>query len=153
MQHRVCIIASHWNAQVTERLVEGAKRALHERGIPEGAVEVFWVSGSFELPQAAEFIARTGRFAAIVPVGCILQGETIHDKVLADTVAAGIDQVGRSTGVPISFGVITADPMEQAMDRAGESDGNKGGEAARAALELLELRTEVAKLGKSIQSA
>lgn len=137
---RVAVIVSRWNDQVTTRLANGAKQALLEAGIPERQIELFYVPGAFELPQAAQAIAQSGNYAAIVPIGCLIRGETFHFDLICQAVGTGLDAVGRSTGVPVTLGVLTVDKLEQAMDRAGGRYGNKGAEAALAALELVALK-------------
>ena len=114
----------------------GALRALSSAGLPDEAVEVHWVPGSFELPQAAACLARTGRFEAIVCVGCVIKGETPHFDFVAGQAAAGIQRVALDTGLPVTFGVITALTEEQAWARAGGAVGNRGQEAAEAAVEM-----------------
>ena len=135
---RFAIVAARFNEPITERLVDGARRAFVEAGIPAGDVDVEWVPGSFELPQAALHLARTGAYAAIACVGCVIRGETPHFDFVAGAAAAGIREVALTTGVPTSFGVITALTEEQAWARAGGTVGNRGQEAADAAIEMAE---------------
>jgi 6,7-dimethyl-8-ribityllumazine synthase len=135
---RFAIVAARFNERITERLVDGARRAFVEAGIPAGDVDVQWVPGSFELPQAALYLARTGAYAAIACVGCVIRGETPHFDFVAGEAAAGIREVALTTGVPTSFGVITALTEEQAWARAGGAVGNRGQEAADAAIEMAE---------------
>ena len=134
---RVAVVAARFNERITKRLLSGALRALSSAGLPDEAVEVHWVPGSFELPQAAACLARTARYAAIVCVGCVIKGETPHFDFVAGQAAAGIQRVGVDTGVPATFGVITALTEEQAWARAGGAVGNRGQEAAEAALEMV----------------
>jgi 6,7-dimethyl-8-ribityllumazine synthase len=134
-------VAARFNEPIVTRLVEGARHAFTAAGIPAGAVELHWVPGSFELPQAALHLATTWRFAAIVCVGVVIRGETPHFEHVAREAAAGIRQVALTTGVPATFGVITTYTEEQAWARAG-GKVNRGEEAATAALEMAEfLRT------------
>ena len=140
---RVAIVASRFHAAITVRLVDGARAALLRHGVRAGDVRVVWVPGAFELPQAAARLARSGDVDALVCVGCVIRGETPHFEYVAGESARGISEVGLSTGVPTTFGVITADTREQAEARAGGAIGNRGEEAALAALELLALFVEI----------
>jgi 6,7-dimethyl-8-ribityllumazine synthase len=130
------IVAARFNEPITKRLVDGALAALSSHGPQAGAVEVYWVPGSFELPQAAAHLAATGRYAAIVCLGVVIRGQTPHFEHVAREAAAGIREVGLRTGVPVTFGVITALTEDQAWDRAGGAVGNRGEEAAEAAFEM-----------------
>jgi 6,7-dimethyl-8-ribityllumazine synthase len=130
------IVAARFNEKITKRLLSGAQRALQAAGLSDDAVDVHWVPGSFELPQAAGLLARTGRYAGIVCVGCVIKGQTPHFDFVAGQAAAGIQRVALETGVPATFGVITALTEEQAWERAGGEVGNRGQEAADAAVEM-----------------
>jgi len=138
-RRRVAVVVSRFNDTVTNLLLEGARDALRRHGLPDSQVDVVWVPGAFELPVAAEAAAAGGRYDAIVALGCVIRGETAHFEYVAGEAARGIADVGRVTGVPATFGVITAETMEQAMARAGGKVGNRGEEAALAALELVSL--------------
>jgi 6,7-dimethyl-8-ribityllumazine synthase len=140
---RVAIVASRFHEAITMRLVDGARAALLGHGVQAGDVRVVWVPGAFELPQAAAGLARSGDVDALVCVGCVIRGETPHFEYVAGEAARGISEVGRSTGVPTTFGVITANTRDQAEARAGGVVGNRGEEAALAALELLALFAEL----------
>jgi 6,7-dimethyl-8-ribityllumazine synthase len=129
-------VAARFNEPITKRLVDGALHAFTVAHVPVADVEVHWVPGSFELPQAAAHLAGTRRYAAIVCLGVIIRGETPHFDHIAREAAAGIREVGMRTGVPTTFGVITALREEQAWDRAGGGVANRGQEAAEAALEM-----------------
>jgi 6,7-dimethyl-8-ribityllumazine synthase len=133
---RVAIVASRFNEPITGRLVDGARGALLRHGVRAGDVRVVWVPGAFELAQGAARLAASGAVDALVCVGCVIRGETPHFDYIAGAAARGIAEVGRSTGVPTTFGVITADTREQAEARAGGAVGNRGEEAALAALEM-----------------
>jgi 6,7-dimethyl-8-ribityllumazine synthase len=133
---RFAIVAARFNERITERLLVGAQRALGTAGVPDDAVDVHWVPGSFELPQAASLLARTGRYAGVVCLGCVIKGQTPHFDFVAGQAAAGIQRVALETGVPATFGVITALTEEQAWERAGGEVGNRGQEAAEAAVEM-----------------
>jgi 6,7-dimethyl-8-ribityllumazine synthase len=135
----VTIVASRFHEDISERLVAGARAALTGHGVRASDVRVVWVPGAFELPQVAERLAAAGGVDALVCVGCVIRGETPHFDYVAGEAARGIAEVGRSTGVPTTFGLITADTRAQAEARAGGAVGNRGEEAALAALELLTL--------------
>jgi 6,7-dimethyl-8-ribityllumazine synthase len=133
---RFAIVAARFNERITQRLVDGARAAFDGAGLGADRVEVHWVPGSFELPQGAALLAATRRYAGIVCVGVVIRGQTPHFEHVAREAAAGIRQVALSTGVPATFGVITALSEEQAWDRAGGEVGNRGEEAAEAALAM-----------------
>lgn len=136
---RVAVVASRFHEAITARLVQGARDALVRHGVRAADVRVVWVPGAFELPQAAARLAATGRVDALVCVGCVIRGETPHFDYVAGEAARGIGEVGRTSGVPTTFGVITAHTAAQAEARAGGAVGNRGEEAALAALELIAL--------------
>jgi len=133
---RFAIVAARFNERITQRLVSGAREAFQSAGVGADAVEVHWVPGSFELPQAASHLAETGRFAGIVCVGVVIRGQTPHFEHVAREAASGIRQVALATGIPATFGLITALTEEQAWARAGGEVGNRGEEAAEAALHM-----------------
>jgi len=137
---RVCVVVSRWNEFVTRRLLEGAEKVLRERGLADGDVTVAWVPGAFELPTAAKWAAASGRYDAVVCLGAVIRGETAHFEYVAGGAAEGIRQAAQETGVPVIFGVLTVDTVEQALSRAGGKDGHKGEEAALAAIEMANLR-------------
>jgi 6,7-dimethyl-8-ribityllumazine synthase len=134
---RVAIVASRFHEDISERLVDGARAALLRHGVRAADVRVVWVPGAFELPQAAGRLAAAGDVDALVCVGCVIRGETPHFDFVAGEASRGISEVGRSTGLPTTFGLITANTRAQAEARAGGAVGNRGEEAALAALELL----------------
>ena len=133
---RFAIVAARFNERITQRLVAGALGALRAARLGPDAIEVHWVPGSFELPQAAGHLAATGRYAGIVCVGVVIRGQTPHFEHIAREAAAGIRQVAIQYGVPATFGVITSLTEEQAWARAGGEVGNRGEEAAEAALQM-----------------
>ena len=139
---RFAIVASRWNDSFTSRLIDGALDALEERSADEDGVEVFRVPGAFEIPLCALKAAQSGKFDAVICLGVIIRGETPHFDYIAGEVARGIGQAGMQTGVPLLFGIITADNVDQAIDRSGVKLGNKGFEAATAAVELVNLYRE-----------
>jgi 6,7-dimethyl-8-ribityllumazine synthase len=133
---RFAVVTSRFNADVTERLRVGARTALKDAGADEGDVEDFSVPGAYELPQAARAAAETGRFDAVICLGCVIRGATAHFEYISASVAHAIQQASGDTGVPIAFGVLTTDTWEQADERAGAGTDNKGWEAAAAAIEM-----------------
>jgi len=135
---RFAIVAARFNERITQRLVNGALQVFRGARLSGDAVEVHWVPGSFELPQAAQHLATTGRYAGIVCVGVVIRGQTPHFELVAREAAAGIREVALTTGVPATFGVVTALSEEQAWARAGGEVGNRGEEAAEAALAMVE---------------
>jgi 6,7-dimethyl-8-ribityllumazine synthase len=133
------IVVARFNEFVTERLLEGAIDTLHRHGVKKKRLTVVRVPGSFEIPLVADRLAKSGQFAAVICLGAVIQGETTHHEYINHQVAAAIEQASRKWGVPISFGVLTCITMEQAIDRAGGKAGNKGAEAALAAIEMVDL--------------
>ncbi|MET0622852.1 MAG: 6,7-dimethyl-8-ribityllumazine synthase [Pyrinomonadaceae bacterium] len=140
---RFALVSSRWNDFLTGRLVEGALDALERLGADEGSVEHFRVPGSFEIPLAALKLAESGRFDALVCLGTVIRGQTPHFEYVAGEVTKGIAHVGLQTGVPVLYGIVTADTLEQAIDRAGVKAGNKGFEAAMSAVEMVNLLRSV----------
>jgi 6,7-dimethyl-8-ribityllumazine synthase len=136
---RLAIVVSRFNSFITERLLAGALDALTRAGADEKKVEVVRVPGSFEIPVAAKTLAQSGRYDAVITLGCIIRGETQHFDFISAEVTRGIQLAALETGVPISFGVLTTDTLEQAVDRAGAKSGNKGAEVALAAVEMANL--------------
>ena len=134
--YRFAIVVSRFNETITDRLRSGAADALMEAGAAADAVEVFAVPGAYELPQAARCAAETGRFDAVICIGCVIRGATPHFEYISSAVAHGIMQASGDTGVPIAFGVLTTDSEAQAEERAGPGRDNKGFEAAAAAIEM-----------------
>lgn len=139
---RFAIVGSRWNEFITGRLVEGAVDALERLGAKEAAVTVYRVPGAFELPLLALRLAQSRRFDAIICVGTIIRGQTPHFDYIANEVTRGISHAGLESGLPVVFGVVTADTVDQAIDRAGVKLGNKGFEAAMTAVELVNLYKE-----------
>ena len=136
---RFGIVASRWNELISARLVEGALDALKRLGAKEANVNLYRVPGAFEIPLLAMRLAQSRRFDAIICLGTIIRGQTPHFDYIASEVARGISHAGLTTGVPVVFGIVTADTVDQAIDRAGVKLGNKGFEAAMTAVELVNL--------------
>ena len=131
------IVVSRFNELVTSRLLAGAQDTLLRHGAKPDQIAVVWVPGSFEIPLAADELARTGKYAAIICLGAVIQGETTHHDYINHQVAAGIAQLNQQYKLPVTFGVLTCQSMEQALDRAGGKVGNKGQEATLAAIEMV----------------
>ncbi|MEI7926658.1 MAG: 6,7-dimethyl-8-ribityllumazine synthase [Chloroflexota bacterium] len=140
---RVAIVASIFNDQFTKRLCNGAVTTAREHGVADEAIDVYWVPGAFEIPLMAGELAASGVYDAIACVGAVVRGETPHFDFVAGEAARGIMEVGRESGVPVGFGVITADTLEQAEARSGGSVGNTGSEAMYAALHVAALLRDV----------
>ena len=136
---RFGIVVSRFNEFITHKLLEGALDCLGRHGVADDQIDVVWVPGSVELPVTAQRLARSNRYVAMVCLGCVVQGETDHYKYVAGEAAKGIAQVALGTGVPVIFGVLTTDTLEQAVHRAGVKSGNKGADAALAAIEMANL--------------
>jgi len=145
---KFAIIVARWNAVITDRLLEGALDGLLRSGAHRGDVTVVRVPGAWEIPVAARQIAEQHKVDAIIPLGCLLRGETAHYEAIYNEVARGIGQSQQETGVPHSFGVLTCETLEQALNRAGIKGGNKGFEAAVAAIEMVSLQRKLAESGK-----
>jgi 6,7-dimethyl-8-ribityllumazine synthase len=140
---RYAIIVSRWNHELTSRLADGAAGALTGVGADAESIETFWVPGAFELPLACLRAAESGRFDAIIALGVVIRGDTPHFDYVAGQAASGVTQVSLSTGVPVMFGVITADTHDQAVARSGEKEDNKGYEAAISAVEMVAVLSEI----------
>jgi len=136
---RVAIAASRFNEVVVDKLVQGATDCLGRHGIAQEDLDVVWVPGAFELPLAASGLARSGLYDAVICLGAVIRGETAHFEHVGGQAAAGIQRVALDTGVPVIFGVLTTETFEQAVDRAGGKHGNKGWDAAMAAMEMADL--------------
>jgi 6,7-dimethyl-8-ribityllumazine synthase len=147
---RFALVVSRFNAFITERLLAGALDGLRRAGAAEVNIRVVRVPGSFEIPSAARTLAETGRYDAILCLGCLLRGDTAHYDVIVNEVTRGIGQSAQETGVPHAFGVLTCDTLEQAIDRAGLKMGNRGFEAALAAVEMANLKKTVVGRSSSV---
>lgn len=136
---RIAIVVARFNELIGERLLAGALDALKRHGVAEDAIDLAWVPGSFEIPVVAKRLACSGKYDAIICLGAIIRGATAHFDYVAGQAASGIAAVGRETLVPTIFGVLTTDTIEQAIERAGTKAGNKGHDAALAAIEMANL--------------
>ncbi len=141
----MAVLVSRYNEIVTTRLLEGARQCLRETGVAEARVDVIWVPGAFELPVAAETAAASGRYAALVALGCVIRGETPHFDYVAGEAARGLGNVALAHQLPIGFGVLTTETLEQAIARAGGASGNKGYEAAAAALTTADVLAQLTR--------
>ncbi len=135
----IVIVVSRFNDLITRQLLAGAQDGLRRHGVEAERVDVAWVPGSFEIPLAARKLAESGRYQAVVCLGAVIRGETPHFEYVAGQVSSGIARAGLDTGVPLIFGIITADSLEEALDRAGGKMGNKGYDAAVSAIEMANL--------------
>jgi 6,7-dimethyl-8-ribityllumazine synthase len=136
---RIAIVVSRFNEHITGPLLDGARRALRDRGVADDDVTVAWVPGAFELPLVAKRLASGGTCDAVVCLGAVIRGDTPHFDYVAGEAARGLQEAALATGVPIVFGVLTTDTLQQALDRVGGCEGHKGEEAASTALEMVEL--------------
>ena len=141
---KIALVAARWNDVVTSKLVTGALDALLRHGADEASIDLIKVPGSFELPQAVGKITALRRHDAVVALGCLIRGETPHFDLLAAEAAKGLAQAGVAAGGPVIFGVLTCETLEQAIDRAGGKAGNKGWDAALAAIEMVSLYRRLA---------
>jgi 6,7-dimethyl-8-ribityllumazine synthase len=136
---KIALVVSRFNDFITTALLRGAEDFLERHGCPSKNCTIVRVPGSWEIPQTAKRLALGGKYDAVVGLGALIRGETPHFELLAAEVAKGLAQVGMETGIPVIFGVLTTDTVEQAIDRAGAKSGNKGWDAARSAVEMVNL--------------
>ena len=136
---RFALVAARFNQFIVEQLVAGALDALKRHGVADNAVDVVWVPGSFEIPLVAQRLAASKQYAAVIALGAVIKGETGHYDHVCAAATSGIAQASLTTGVPVLFGVLTCETVEQAINRAGGKSGNKGFEAATAAIEMVNL--------------
>ena len=140
---RIGIVASRFNEFITSRLLGGALDGLKRRGVAEEEVQVAWVPGAFEIPLIASKMAKSGRYDAVICLGAVIRGSTSHYDYVCNEVSKGIAAVSLETGVPVLFGVLTTENIEQAIERAGSKAGNKGSECAEGAVEMVNLIREL----------
>lgn len=141
---RIGIVAARFNELIVSKLVGGALDALRRHGVAEEMVDVAWVPGAFEIPLIAKKMAESGRYDAVVTLGAVIRGATPHFEYVCNECAKGVASLSLSTGIPVIFGVLTTDTIEQAIERAGTKAGNKGWEAAAAAIEMANLSRQFA---------
>jgi 6,7-dimethyl-8-ribityllumazine synthase len=137
------VVISRFNEFVTKKLLDGAQDALLRHGVSEGDIDVAWVPGSFEIPLVAKKLAQTKKYDAIICLGAVIRGETPHHEYIATEVTKGIAKLGLEYELPVSYGIITADSLEQAIERAGTKAGNRGADAAVDAIEMANLLRSV----------
>ncbi len=140
---QIGIVVADWNKEITNALLEGALRTLKKHGVKKNNINIQWVPGSFELPQAASIMISILDLDAVICIGCIIQGETRHFEFISQAVAKGITALSIANEIPVVFGVLTTDTYEQAKERAGGKHGNKGDEAAMTALQMADLRRKL----------
>lgn len=136
---RLAVVVSRYHDSITGKLLEGALEVLRGHGVHDEHIEVAWVPGTFEIPVVAERLARSRIYAAVICLGAVIRGETTHDQHINRAVSMALCETSVTTGVPVLFGVLTCDTLEQAIHRAGGNVGNKGAECAEAALEMIDL--------------
>ena len=137
------IVVSRFNNFITKRLLDGSIDGLTRHGVRKDDIDVFWVPGSYEIPSVALKIAQSKKYNAVICLGAVIRGETPHFDYVASESAKGVTQVGLTTGIPVIYGIITTDTLEQAIDRAGAKTGNKGTEAALSAIEMVNLFDQI----------
>ena len=138
------IVVSRYNESITRKLLAGALETLAENGVADADVDVAWVPGAWEIPLAADRLAQSGRYLAVICLGAVIRGETTHDQHINRAVSLGLTEAGLRSGVPVLFGLLTCETLEQAIHRSGGNVGNKGSECARAALEMVNLLAKLA---------
>jgi 6,7-dimethyl-8-ribityllumazine synthase len=142
-RYRVAVVISRFNDLIGQRLLKGALETLQSQGVAEKNIEVAWVPGAWEIPMMARKMAKTGRFQGVITLGAIIRGETTHHEHIATEVAAGLRRITEESGLPVSFGVLTTETLDQALARAGEKNDNKGAEAALHLLETLSVLDKI----------
>ena len=140
---RYGIVAGRFNQFITDKLVQGAVDALLRHGIDKGDIDCIWVPGAFEIPQLSKSLVNSGRYSAIITLGAVIRGSTPHFDFVAGECASGIAQLNLESDIPVIFGVLTTDTIEQAIERAGTKAGNKGADAAMTALEMVSLLSKL----------
>jgi 6,7-dimethyl-8-ribityllumazine synthase len=141
--YRFAVVASRFNSEIVDGLLGGARSALTEAGVDWDRVAVFQVPGAFEIPLVAKKVAESGKYDAVVAIGCLIRGETPHFEYISNQASLGIGQVALETGIPVTFGIITVNNDEQAIARSSAGEGNKGYEAAMAAVAMVKLLREI----------
>ncbi|GAA0314498.1 6,7-dimethyl-8-ribityllumazine synthase [Oceanobacillus oncorhynchi subsp. oncorhynchi] len=142
-QLKVAITVSRFNELITSKLLDGAKDILKRHGVSEEDIDIFWVPGAFELPYVTKQVEKTKKYDGIITLGAIIRGATTHYELVSNEAAKGIAQIGLNAEIPVMFGVLTTETIEQALERAGTKAGNKGGEAALGLLEMVSLNKQI----------
>ena len=140
---KIGIVASRFNEFITGKLLDGALDCLKRHDCPEDSIDIAWVPGAFEIPSATKMMAATKKYDAIICLGSVIKGDTLHNQYIASEAIKGVAKISLDLDIPISFGVITPDSLEQAIDRAGARKGNKGWEAALGAIEMANLFSDI----------
>ncbi|HIN94803.1 MAG TPA: 6,7-dimethyl-8-ribityllumazine synthase [Planctomycetes bacterium] len=140
---RFAIVVSRYNESITSKLLDGALKSLGSRGVKDEQLDVAWVPGAWEIPLVAKRLVKTGHYVAVLCLGAVIRGETTHDQYINRQVTDSLGRLAMESGVPVSFGVLTCNSLEQAMNRAGGNAGNKGVECAEAALEMVNLLAQI----------
>jgi len=143
-KHRFGVVVSRFNEFITSKLLAGCLDALERHGVAPSAIEVAWAPGSFEVPMVAKRMAESGKYGAVICLGAVIRGQTPHFDYVAAEVSKGVARIAMDTGLPVVFGVITTDTLEQAIERAGTKSGNKGADAAASAIEMANLFDQLA---------
>ncbi len=140
---KIALVASRFNELITSKLIEGAKDVLFRHGVRQQDIDLYWVPGAWELPLVAQEVTLSGKYDAVIPLGAIIRGDTPHFDYVASEVTKGLAKIAIDHRVPVVFGVLTCDNLEQALLRAGSKSGNKGAEAAMAAIEMINLLAQI----------
>lgn len=143
---KVAIVVARFNEFITSKLLGGAMDAFKRHGMEDEAMDIAWVPGAFEIPLVADKLAKTGKYDAVICLGAVIRGATSHYDYVCSEVSKGVAQVGLATGLPVIFGVLTTDTIEQAIERAGTKAGNKGSDAAMSAIEMINLLKNIEKM-------
>jgi 6,7-dimethyl-8-ribityllumazine synthase len=141
---KIAVVVARYNESITRKLLEGALAALAENSVADDSVDVAWVPGAFEIPLVTQHLAHSGRYRAVICLGAVIRGETTHDQHINRAVSMALEEIGRSAQLPVLFGMLTCDTLEQAIHRSGGNVGNKGSECALAALEMIDLLEKLA---------
>src|SRR5437899_1989736 len=142
---RFALVAARFNQAVVDHLVEGAKKGFKSSGVAQESIDLVWVPGSFEIPMVAKRLAGSGKYAAVICLGAVIRGDTDHYDYVAGEAASGVARAATTTGIPVIFGILTCDTLEQAVNRAGGKGGNKGFDAAMTAIEMVNLLKQLPK--------
>ena len=140
---KFCIVVSRFNEFISSKLLSGAIDELKRHGVSDSNIDVVWCPGAFEIPLVAKKCAKTGKYSAVITLGAVIKGSTSHYDYVCAEVSKGVASVGLETGIPVIFGVLTTDNIEQAIERAGTKSGNKGSDAAKSAIEMVSLITKI----------
>ena len=140
---KFCIVVSRFNEFITNKLLSGAVDELKRHGVSDNNIDIVWCPGAFEIPLIAKKCAKTGKYAAVITLGAVIKGSTSHYDYVCAEVSKGVASVGLDSGIPVIFGVLTTDNIEQAIERAGTKSGNKGSDAAKSAIEMVSLISKI----------